>query len=132
MKIKFASMKILVSKVFSKLVLGLSLLSSGPRLSFVCCLPTCTSFAYSVVPGAWILDALLSLGVPKSIAEGNAGSTPCEIHPTDCPFLIKFLTLKSSTAPWLCRDHFLLELSSKKEKPVSPTARYFIATVQHR
>lgn len=107
MKIKFASMKLLVSKVFSKLVLG---------LSFVCCLPTCTSFAYSVVPGAclWILDALLSLGVPKSIAEGNAGSTPCEIHPTDCPFLIKFLTLKSSTAPWFCRDHFLLELSSKK------------------
>lgn len=76
-----------------------------------------TCFAYSVVPSTclWILDALLSLGLPESLTEGYVGSIPHGIHPTKCLFLMKVLTLNSSVALWLCWDHQLLPLGVKQQ-----------------
>lgn len=56
-----------------------SFLSAFPLLFAQCAV----CFAQSVVPRIclWILAALLSLGVPESVKEGNVGTIPRGIHP---------------------------------------------------
>lgn len=114
MKIKFLDMQLGIFKCFWKLILGF--LYFPPSSPSVAC-PCGPAFAYSVVPSncLWILDALLSLGLPESITEGNVGSIPHGIHPAKCPFLIKVLTLNSSVALWLCWDHQCLPLEVKQQ-----------------
>lgn len=109
MKIKFLNMQFGSFKCFCKLTQGFLYF----QLS-LCCLPMC--FAQSVLSTClWILDALLSLGVPESVTEGNVGRIPHGIHPTKCSFLIKVLTLNSSVALWLCWDNQLLLLGVKQQ-----------------
>lgn len=78
MKIKFLNMQPGIFKCFCQLIQGF--LYFPLSFPFVA-LPVC--FAQSVVPSIclWILDALLSLGVPESVTEGNVGSIPHGTHP---------------------------------------------------
>lgn len=130
MKIKFLNIQLGIFKCFCKLIQDFLYF----QLS-LCCLPVC--FAQSVVLSIylWILDALLSLGVPESITEGNVGSIPRGIHPAMYSFLIKVLTLKQQCSPVALLGSpasSSWESCSKQEKPASPAASYFIATVQHK
>lgn len=95
MKINFLNMLLGIFKCFCKLIQGFFctfLLAFPLLLTYVLCPICCSSICL------WILDALLSLGVPESITEGNVVSIPHGIHHAMC-FFIKVLTLKQQCSP---------------------------------